>query len=71
MSGDPIDLDAIESRAFITSASRHDSAVVLSLSCGHAVLRRPNYAIPRDRLTDCDVCAAERGRALERARLRP
>jgi hypothetical protein len=53
--------------ARIITATRGEGSVTLGLSCGHAVLRRPGYVIPRSMTTDCDVCAAERGRARREA----
>jgi hypothetical protein len=41
----------------IKTSGRDAASVVLSLSCGHVVLRRPEWQIPSDLMTDCEVCA--------------
>jgi hypothetical protein len=51
--------DEKQYRRRIRSSNRHETAgVVLSLECGHAVLRRPNYQIPQDLTTLCEECTA-------------
>ena len=43
-------------RVFIETAVRLPDSVVLTLSCGHAVLRRPTFTVPMDRMMVCYEC---------------
>lgn len=56
MSTEPVE-EPVTYRRWINTATRGQGSVTLTLACGHAVLRRPTFQIPRDRMVDCERCA--------------